>query len=145
MVREKILEIGAYTENTKGNFSVGLLADTTIINQQNSLFNTSFAEENQAHTSPLLVRKNKYLIYLLDISRNARHLQCLDSTLIISPLVCLLIYSIFLLSVPVTTISYSNREQTVGLTAFCFSCNQQNMCIFKIIYHLHLGLFLSHL
>lgn len=123
MVREGILERGAYAENTKGNFSVRLLADATIINQQNSLFNTSFAEENQARTSPLLVRKNKYAIYFLDISRNARHLYCLDLTLIISPSVCLLIYIIFLLSVPVTTICYSNREQAVGLTVFCFPCN----------------------
>lgn len=48
MIRREILEIVAYIENTDGNFSVGVLADTTIINQ-NSLLNTSFVEkENQA-------------------------------------------------------------------------------------------------
>lgn len=45
MVREEILEIVVYKENTKGNFSIGVLAHTTIINQQNSLFNSSFVEK----------------------------------------------------------------------------------------------------
>lgn len=121
MVREEILEIVAHTENTKGSFSIGVLADTAIINQQNSLLNTSFVEkENQAHTShtfPLPVRENKYPIYFLNISRSARHLYCLDPTLIISPPVCLPIYSIFLLSVPITTtFSYNSRDKAVGLT-----------------------------
>lgn len=75
MVTEEILEKVAYTENTKGNFSIGVLTYTTIINQQDSLFNISFVEkENQAHSSTLPVRENKYPIYFLGISRNARHL-----------------------------------------------------------------------
>lgn len=116
MVREEICETVAHTENTKGNFSITVLADTTIINQQNSSFNTSFVEmENQAQTFPLPVKENIYPIYFLGISRNARHLYCLDATLIILPPVCLFIYSIFLLSIPITTIIfYNKREQAVA-------------------------------
>lgn len=92
-----------------------MLADTTIINQQNSSFNTSFVEmENQAQTFPLPVKQNIYPIYFLGISRNARHLYFLDATLIILPLVCLLIYSIFLLSIPITTVIFYNREWAVA-------------------------------
>lgn len=116
MVREEILEVVAHTENTKGNFSIRVLADTTIINQQNSSLNTSFVEmENQLKTFPLPVKENKYPIYFLGISRSARHLYSLDATLIILPPVCLLIYSIFLLSIPITAIiSYNNKEEAVA-------------------------------
>lgn len=116
MVREEIHETVTHTGNSKGKFSMTVSADTTIINQQNSSLNTSFVEiENQAQTFPLPVKENKYPIYFLGISRNARHLYCLDATLIILPPVCLLIYSIFLLSIPITTIiSYNNREQAVA-------------------------------
>lgn len=116
MVREEILEVVAHTENTKRNFSIRVLADTTIINQQNSSLNTSFVEmENQVKTFPLPVKKNKYPIYFLGISRSARHLYCFDATLIILPPVCLLIYSIFLLSIPITAIiSYNNKEEAVA-------------------------------
>lgn len=116
MVREQICETVAHTESTKGNFSARVLVDTTIINQHNSSLNTSFVEmENQAQTFPLPVKENKYPIYFLGISRNARHLYCLDETLIILPPVCLLTYSIFLLSIPITTIiSYNNREEAVA-------------------------------
>lgn len=135
MVREEILEIVAHTENTKGNFSIGVLADTTIINQQNSLLNTSFVEkQNQAHTFPLPVRENKYPIYFLGISRSARHLYCLDPTLIISPPVCLLIYSIFLLSVPINaTISYNNRSKQL---AWQYSVSHVNNNIFGFFNYL---------
>lgn len=116
MVREEILEVVAHTENIKGNFSIRVLADTTIINQQNSSLNTSFVEmENQLKTFPLPVKENKYPIYFLGISRSARHLYSLDATLIILPPVCLLIYSIFLLSIPITAIiSYNNKEEAVA-------------------------------
>lgn len=125
MVREEMLEIVAHTENTKGNFSIGVLADTTIINQKNSLLNTSFVEkENQAHTFPLSVRDNTFPIYFLGISRSARHLYYLDPALIISPPVCLLIYNNFLLSVPINTaISYNNSKPVVSLTVISFSYN----------------------